>query len=76
VVVAGGVASNSYLRKNFIETITNSNKKPYIPPANLCTDNGAMIAWTGIERLKLGYRSSLNFKALPRWPLEKEEIYE
>ena len=57
-------------------TIIENNKKPFSPPANLCTDNGAMIAWTGIERLKLGYRSSLNFKALPRWPLEKGEIYE
>ena len=34
-----------------------------------------MIAWTGIERLKLGYRSSLNFKALPRWPLRKRKKY-
>ena len=76
VVVAGGVASNSYLRKKFIETITNNNKKPYIPPANLCTDNGAMIAWAGYERFKLGFESSLNFKALPRWPLEKGNFYE
>ena len=76
VVVAGGVAANVYLRKRFVNTIIENNKKPFIPPANLCTDNGAMIAWTGIERLKLGYRSSLNFKALPRWPLEKGEIYE
>ena len=71
VVVTGGVASNSYLRKKFIETIISSNKKPFIPPANLCTDNGAMIAWAGYERFKLGYSNSLNFKAMPRWPLEK-----
>ena len=76
VVVAGGVASNFYLRKKFIETITSSNKKLYMPPANLCTDNGAMIAWTGYERFKLGFESCLNFKALPRWPLEKGNSYE
>ena len=59
-----------------IEIITNNDKKPYIPSANLCTDNGAMIAWAGYERFKLGYESSLNFKALPRWPLEKGNFYE
>ena len=76
VVVAGGVAANAYLRKDLLTLLSKNNKKPFLPPANLCTDNGAMIAWAGIERLKLGYRSSLNFKALPRWPLEKGEIYE
>ena len=75
MVVSGGVASNSYLRKKFIETIE-SNKKPLLPPANLCTDNGAMIAWAGYEKFKLGYSSPLNFKALPRWPLEKGSFNE
>ena len=35
-----------------------------------------MIAWAGYERFKLGFESSLNFKALPRWPLEKGNFYE
>ena len=47
--MAGGVAANVYLRKRFINTIIENNKKPFIPPANLCTDNGAMIAWTGLK---------------------------
>ena len=51
IVVAGGVA-NSYLRQRFINTIFKNNKKPFLPPAYLCTDNGAMIAWAGIERFK------------------------
>ena len=76
IVVAGGVAANSYLRQRFINTILENKKKPFIPPAYLCTDNGAMIAWAGIERFKLGYSSSLNFKALPRWPLERGNFYE
>ena len=40
------------------------------PPLNLCGDNGAMIAWAGIEHLKKGTTSPLDFKAKPRWPLD------
>ena len=72
VVISGGVASNLYLRQKFVETIISENKTPVIPPAKLCTDNGAMIAWAGYEKYKFGISSSLNFKALPRWPLERE----
>lgn len=76
VVIVGGVASNNYLRNKFLKAIINCKKKAFIPPANLCTDNGAMIAWAGYERFRSGYSSSLNFKALPRWPLEKGNFYE
>jgi N6-L-threonylcarbamoyladenine synthase len=40
------------------------------PPQALCTDNGAMIAWTGIERLQLGLTDRLDVAAHPRWPLD------
>ena len=40
------------------------------PPVKLCTDNGAMIAWAGIERLRLGLTDGLDFKPRPRWPLD------
>ena len=40
------------------------------PPLPYCTDNGVMIAWAGIERLKLGLTDPLDFKARPRWSLE------
>ena len=40
------------------------------PPVKLCTDNGAMIAWAGIERLRLGRTDALDFKPRPRWPLD------
>jgi N6-L-threonylcarbamoyladenine synthase len=40
------------------------------PPRNLCTDNGAMIAWAGIERLRLGLTDPLGVSARPRWPLD------
>ena len=51
--------------------MVSKNKTPIIPPAKLCTDNGAMIAWAGYEKYRLGLTNSLNFKALPRWPLER-----
>ena len=40
-----------------------------VPPAELCTDNGAMIAWAGAERLALGLRDTLDVAPRPRWPL-------
>jgi N6-L-threonylcarbamoyladenine synthase len=40
------------------------------PPLNLCTDNGAMIAWAGIERLRRGQVDDLDVPARPRWPLD------
>jgi N6-L-threonylcarbamoyladenine synthase len=36
----------------------------------LCTDNGAMIAWAGLERLRLGQTDALDFRPRPRWPLD------
>ena len=40
------------------------------PPLALCTDNAAMIAWAGLERLRLGLTDGLEFAARPRWPLD------
>ena len=40
------------------------------PPVRLCTDNGAMIAWAGVERLRLGQVDALDFRPRPRWPLD------
>jgi N6-L-threonylcarbamoyladenine synthase len=40
------------------------------PPPRLCTDNAAMIAWAGVERLRLGLTDGLDFAPLPRWPLD------
>ena len=51
---------------------TEAGLRLVMPPAELCTDNGAMIAWTGIERLRLGLVDDMTFAARPRWPLDPE----
>ena len=71
VVVSGGVAANNYLRTKLKKTVKLKNKNIFFPPTNLCTDNGAMIAWAGYELYKRGVISNLSIKAKPRWPLEK-----
>lgn len=70
-VVSGGVAANQYIRQK-LESLCSDNSFLFAaPPMKLCTDNAAMIAWAGIERLQAGQSSSLDFKARPRWPLEE-----
>ncbi len=69
-VVAGGVASNQPLREALQKVCQKFGIKFIAPPAVLCTDNAAMIAWAGIEKLKLKAIDSLDFAPKPRWPLE------
>ncbi|MBV9637507.1 MAG: tRNA (adenosine(37)-N6)-threonylcarbamoyltransferase complex transferase subunit TsaD [Methylobacteriaceae bacterium] len=69
-VVAGGVASNAAIRRAIARFAGEAGLRLVIPPPNLCTDNGAMIAWTGIERLRLGLIDDMTFAARPRWPLD------
>lgn len=72
LVISGGVAANMAIRTALEKTAKQHDAKLSAPPANLCTDNGAMIAWAGIERLKAGLTDSLDFKARPRWPLDPD----
>ncbi len=70
LVVAGGVAANVYLRGR-LETLAAAHGARLVaPPIRFCTDNGAMIAWAGIERLRLGKTDGLDFRPRPRWPLD------
>lgn len=69
VVLSGGVAANQLLRGTLEETCFKYNKTFVAPPINLCTDNGVMIAWAGLERLLVGKVSSLEVAPRPRWPL-------
>jgi N6-L-threonylcarbamoyladenine synthase len=72
LVVAGGVASNQTIRRTLVRFCGESGLRLVMPPPALCTDNGAMIAWTGIERLQLGLTDDLDFPARPRWPLDQD----
>ncbi len=69
-VVGGGVGANQALRKALQEISQTFGIKFIAPPPNLCTDNAAMIAWAGIEKLQLKSLDSLDFAPRPRWPLE------
>ena len=70
LVVAGGVAANAYLRRRLEEMAAAHGARLVAPPVRLCTDNGAMIAWAGVERLRLGRIDGLDFRPRPRWPLD------
>jgi N6-L-threonylcarbamoyladenine synthase len=70
LVVAGGVAANKAVRAA-LEALAGEFGLPFVaPPLALCTDNAAMIAWAGIERLRLGQTDGLDFAPRPRWPLD------
>ncbi len=72
LVVAGGVAANSSLsRRALTRFCGETGLRLVAPPAALCTDNGAMIAWAGIERQRAGLVDDLAFAARPRWPLDR-----
>lgn len=70
LVLAGGVAANAELRSALAILAEKRKFRIIVPPAELCTDNAAMVAWTGIERLEAGLTDSLDFAARPRWPLD------
>ncbi|MGH6841079.1 MAG: tRNA (adenosine(37)-N6)-threonylcarbamoyltransferase complex transferase subunit TsaD, partial [Methylocella sp.] len=70
MAVAGGVAANGAIRRALIRFCGEAGLRLVVPPPSLCTDNGAMIAWAGIERLSLGLVDDMTFAARPRWPLD------
>ncbi len=70
LVVAGGVAANAAIRSRLEELAAVHGIAMVAPPPALCTDNGAMIAWAGCERLALGFSDPLDVAARARWPLD------
>ena len=72
LVLAGGVAANRVLRDRLAGLAAESELPFVAPPPALCTDNAAMIAWAGLERLGVGEVDGLDFAPRPRWPLDPD----
>ncbi|XP_010264174.1 PREDICTED: probable tRNA N6-adenosine threonylcarbamoyltransferase, mitochondrial isoform X2 [Nelumbo nucifera] len=81
LVVSGGVASNKYVRTRLNQIVKKKGLQLVCPPPSLCTDNGVMVAWTGIEHFRLGRfdppppanePDDSVFDLRPRWPLGEE----
>jgi N6-L-threonylcarbamoyladenine synthase len=70
LVIAGGVSANTRLRQELAIMAEAERGQLYYPQLKYCTDNGAMIAYAGCQRLMAGQRDDLGFYALPRWNLE------
>ena len=72
LAAAGGVAANTRLRARLAALAEDAGLDFVAPPPALCTDNGAMIAWAGIERLRCGFSDPLDAPVRPRWPLDPQ----
>lgn len=70
LVVAGGVAANGAIRQALTALASNHDLPFVAPPLWLCTDNGVMIAWAGLERFAAGLTDPLDAPARARWPLD------
>jgi N6-L-threonylcarbamoyladenine synthase len=70
LVAAGGVAANQAIRGALQEVAAKAETTLIIPPPALCTDNGAMIAWAGAERLALGLTDTMDAAPRARWLLD------
>ncbi|PLY17102.1 MAG: tRNA (adenosine(37)-N6)-threonylcarbamoyltransferase complex transferase subunit TsaD [Sedimenticola sp.] len=69
LVLAGGVSANRRLRASMQGVMQKAGGQAYYPRPELCTDNGAMIAYAGLQRLLAGQHEPLTFAARPRWPM-------
>ena len=70
LVVAGGVAANQAVRTALERAAGARGFRLLAPPIRLCTDNAVMVAWAGLERLRLGMADDIDFAPRPRWPLD------
>jgi N6-L-threonylcarbamoyladenine synthase len=75
IVVAGGVACNSGLRRKFAELAEINGLEVHFPSPILCADNAAMLAVAGDYYLGKGYRSALDLNAVSSWPLEQAGVF-
>ena len=71
LVIAGGVSANKQIRADLLEMTNKENAKLFFPRLEFCTDNGAMIAYAGCQRLLAGQQQNLEIHAKPRWPIDQ-----
>ena len=71
MVVAGGVGANQMLRQRLRELMVEENGAVFFPRQEFCTDNGAMIAYVGCQRLTKGFKDDLAIKAQARWEMDQ-----
>jgi len=71
LVIAGGVSANTRLRTKLEEALAKEGAEVYYARHEFCTDNGAMIAYAGCQRLLAGEKNELVISATPRWPLDQ-----
>ncbi|MDP2098289.1 MAG: tRNA (adenosine(37)-N6)-threonylcarbamoyltransferase complex transferase subunit TsaD [Methylobacter sp.] len=71
LVVAGGVSANKQIRASLTQMVAKENARLYFPRLQFCTDNGAMIAYAGCQRLMAGQQQGLEIYARPRWPISE-----
>jgi N6-L-threonylcarbamoyladenine synthase len=71
LVIAGGVSANLLLRSRLERALAKKGARVYYPGLRYCTDNGAMIAYAGCQRLLAGERDSEATRVRPRWPMEE-----
>jgi N6-L-threonylcarbamoyladenine synthase len=64
------VAANQAIRTALARAAATQGFRLLAPPIRLCTDNAVMVAWAGLERLRLGLVDGIDFAPRPRWPLE------
>jgi N6-L-threonylcarbamoyladenine synthase len=74
LVVAGGVAANQAIGDGLRRVAAREGARLVVPPIPLCTDNGAMVAWAGAERLALGDHDGFEIAAKARWPLDSADM--
>ncbi len=71
LVIAGGVSANNQIRANLLEMTKKEGAKLFFPRLEFCTDNGAMIAYAGCQRLLAGQQENLQIFARPRWSIDE-----
>ncbi len=70
LIMAGGVSANQHLREKVVQMMQKEGGSAYYPRPEFCTDNGAMIAYAGCQRLLAGEAEPLMFSVKPRWAME------